>query len=59
MNRKLTISRGDDFLWSVMNALPGGNNSTYGAMTIVLHGHGITSKRTDVEMGRLLHMIPI
>ena len=60
MNRKLTTSRGDDFLWSVMNALPGGNNSTYRAMTIViqifLHGHGISSKGTDVEMGRLLHM---
>ena len=46
---------GDDFFWSVMNALPGGNDATYGAMTIVLHGDGVESDRTDVELGRLLH----
>ena len=48
-----TAESGDDFFWSVMNALPAGNNATYGAMTIVLHGDGISSDRTDVEMGRL------
>ena len=50
-----TAESGDDFFWSVMNALPAGNNVTYGAMTIVLHEDGISSDRTDVEMGRLLH----
>ena len=46
---------GDDLFWSVMNALPGKNDTTYGAMTIVLHEDGISSDRTDVEFGRLLH----
>ncbi|MDJ0689837.1 MAG: hypothetical protein QNJ41_15150 [Xenococcaceae cyanobacterium MO_188.B32] len=50
-----TADSGDDFFWSVMNALPGGNDTSYGAMTIVLHGDGVTSDRTDVELGRLLH----
>ena len=40
---------------SVMNALPGNNNRIYGAMTIVVHGDGITSEHTDIELGRLLH----
>ena len=48
---------GDDFFWSVMNALPEGNDRTYGAMTenIGIHGDGVASDRTDVELGRLLH----
>ncbi len=50
-----TAESGDNFFWSVINALPGGNNSTYGAMTIVLHEDGISSDRADVEMGRLFH----
>ncbi|NEO02579.1 MAG: MerR family transcriptional regulator [Moorea sp. SIO3I7] len=45
----------DDFFWSVMNALPGDNNTTYGPMTIVLHGDGVSSDRIDVELGRLLY----
>ena len=28
---------------------------TYGPMTVVIHGDGVTSDRTDVELGRLLH----
>ncbi|MDJ0589542.1 MAG: MerR family transcriptional regulator [Pleurocapsa sp. MO_226.B13] len=46
---------GEDLFVSVMNALPGDNNSTYGAMTVVVHGDGVTSDRTDLELGRLLH----
>ena len=40
---------------SVINALPGNNNRIYGAMTIVVHGDGITSEHTDIELGWLLH----
>ena len=50
-----TGDSGDDFFWSVMNALPEGKDRTYGAMTIVLHGDGIESDYVDVEVGRLLH----
>ena len=50
-----TDESGDDLFWSVMNALPGGNDGTYGLMTIVLHDDGVSSERTDVELGRLLH----
>ncbi len=46
---------GEELFRSVMNALPGGNNATYGSMTIVLHGDGVASDRTDLELGRLLH----
>ena len=46
---------GEDLVGSVIHALPGKNNSIYGAMTIVVHGDGVTSDRTDLELGRLLH----
>ena len=47
---------GDNLCWSVMNALPGENSSTYGALTIVLHEDGVSSDRTDIELGRLLNV---
>ncbi len=50
-----TNDSGEDFLWSVMNALPEGNGRSYGAMTIVLHGDGVENDNTDLELGRLLH----
>ena len=50
-----TNESGEELFGSLLNALPGDNNSTYGAMTIVVHGDGLTSHRTDVEAGRLLH----
>lgn len=50
-----TNDAGEALFGSVMHALPGENSSIYGAMTIVVHGDGITSDRTDVEVGRLLH----
>ncbi len=50
-----TAESGDDLFWSVMNALPGGNDATYGAMTIVLHEDGVTTDRADAEIGRLFH----
>ena len=50
-----TAESPDDFFWSVMQALPGDNDNTYGAMTIVLHEDGINSDRTDIELGRLIH----
>lgn len=46
---------GEELLGSVMQVLPGKNNSIYGAMTVVVHGDGVTSDRTDLEVGRLLH----
>lgn len=46
---------GEALFGSVMNALPEKNNNIYGAMTIVVHGDGVTSERTDLELGRLLH----
>ncbi|MDJ0772797.1 MAG: MerR family transcriptional regulator [Mastigocoleus sp. MO_167.B18] len=46
---------GDNLCWSVMNALSGENGSTYGALTIVLHEDGVSSDRTDIELGRLLN----
>ena len=51
----LTVEPGDDLFWSVINALPGENDSTYGAMTIVLYEDGVSSDRTDIELGRLLN----
>ena len=50
-----TNNSGDDFFWSVMNALPEGNDRTYGARTLVLHGDGVENDYTDLELGRLLH----
>ncbi len=50
-----TNNSGEHLFGSVMNALPGKNNSIYGAMTVVVHGDGVTSERTDLELGRLLH----
>ena len=50
-----TNNSGEDLVGSVIHALPGKNNSTYGAMTVVVHGDGITSERTELELGRLLH----
>ncbi len=50
-----TNNSGEDLVGSVIHALPGKNNSIYGAMTIVVHGDGVTSDRTDLELGRLLH----
>ena len=48
----------DELFWSVMHALPGSNNNTYGAMTIVLHEDGISSDCTDAELGWLLNKTP-
>lgn len=50
-----TNDSGEALFGSIIHALPGDNNSTYGAMTIVVHGDGITSDRIDVEVGRLIH----
>ena len=50
-----TDDSAEELFGSLIHALPGDNNSTYGAMTIVVHGDGITSDRTDLEVGRLLH----
>ncbi|MCJ8281278.1 MAG: helix-turn-helix domain-containing protein [Rivularia sp. ALOHA_DT_140] len=50
-----TNDAGEDLFGSVMHTNPGENNGIYGAMTIVVHGDGITSDRTDIEVGRLLH----
>ncbi len=50
-----TNTSGEDLFVSVMNAFPGDNNSIYGAMTVVVHEDGVTSDRTDLELGRLLH----
>ena len=41
----------DDLFWSFMKALPGEDDATYGAMTIVLHEDGISSTHADVEFG--------
>jgi DNA-binding transcriptional MerR regulator len=50
-----TDDSAEELFGSLIHALPGKNNSIYGAMTIVVHGDGITSDRTDLEVGRLLH----
>lgn len=50
-----TDDSAEELFGSLIHALPGDNNSTYGAMTIVVHGDGITSDCTDLEVGRLLH----
>ncbi|MEO1373334.1 MAG: MerR family transcriptional regulator [Cyanobacteria bacterium J06635_10] len=59
-----TNHSGEELFGSVIHALPEKNNSTYGAMTIVVHEDGVTSDtpergrqshRTDIELGRLLH----
>lgn len=55
IRKVLTTEPADNLFWSVMNALPGDNNPTYGTMTIVLHEDGISSDRTDVELGWLLN----
>ncbi|KST69321.1 MerR family transcriptional regulator [Mastigocoleus testarum] len=49
-----TSESGDNLFWSVMDALPRENDSTYGDLTIVLHEDGVSSDRTDIELGRLL-----
>ena len=38
---------GEELFGSLIHALPGDKNGTYGAMTIVVHGDGITSDRTE------------
>ncbi|BAY86317.1 transcriptional regulator [Calothrix parasitica NIES-267] len=45
----------DNLFWSLIKAFPEDNDTTYGAMTIVLHDDGINGKCADAEMGRLLH----
>ena len=55
IRKVLTTEPADNLFWSVMNALPGDNNGTYGAMTIVLHEDGVSSDRTDAELGWLLN----
>ena len=43
-----TDDSGEELFGSLIHALPGDNNSTYGAMTIVVHGDGVTSEHTDL-----------
>ncbi|MEL6460083.1 MAG: MerR family transcriptional regulator [Cyanobacteria bacterium J06641_2] len=50
-----TIESADNLFWSLIKALPGDNDKTYGAMTIVVREDGINGNYTDIELGRLLH----
>ncbi len=45
----------DNLFWSVMKAISSDNDTTYGAMTIVLHEDDINGNQIDAELGCLLN----